>query len=847
MRGDAGNRRGNSAKIQLVVEEEGDEVALTQLLNDNYEVITSPELESADCYIIDGQVLPQYFEALVDRKQRANPVFLPSLLIQRESTPLDIDDFETQAGDVVLVDELIHAPVGKPVLDRRIENLLARRRQSQSLQSEYQRMHRAVFSAGVAIYITDTEGNIEYVNPAFEEITGYSQEEAVGRNPRILNSGEMPDEYFEDLWNTVTAGEVWEEEVINRRKSGENYVAEQTIAPVTNPNGDIEGYVAIQQDITQRKEERQKLREFRQAVEASSELLAAIDMDWEFLFANEAYLEYHNLLGEPVENRSLQDVLGPDRFAEVEPVVRAAMDGERQQIEVTREHPERGERILDANIFPIRGGDGSIQGVGASMRDVTERKQRERHLQTLISNLPGIVYRCANERGWPMEMVRGRSEELTGYPSARIEADEVSWGEDIIHPEDRERVWQSVQEKVQADEPFELTYRIQTADNETRWVWERGRVVSPVRSDSPKLEGFITDISEQKQLERELRDSKERYESLFNSIQDAILVADTDRRIINCNPGFTEQFGYELDEIKGKPTSFVYESKEEFEEMGDEIRAHMDDPTFTYTINYQTKSGQVFPGETNVFYLKDADDEITGFIGVIRDVSDRQERLKQLKIFDRVLQHKFHNDMNVIEGNLDLAAETGGPDIKSYLETAQETATDLRQTVDKEREITKFLTDTPPRETFDIRATVEEAVDSVVTNHPHAEISVKGPTKVHARANLRFSRALEELLENAIIHSDSQSPTIQVRLRRSEDAVSVAIEDDGPPIPESERKLLADETELSPLIHHSGMGLWLVQLIVDKSDGTFDFEVTDDESNIVTVSLQRPLNENSDE
>jgi PAS domain S-box-containing protein len=840
MSGYSGKRGENLASIQLVVREKGDEHALSQLLTDTYEVITSPELTSADCYIIDGQELPQYFDALVEQKQQAHPVFLPSLLIQRESSPIDVDGFEQQAEDVVLLDELIHAPVGKPTLDRRLENLLERREQSQSLQSDLQRMRRAVDSSGLAIYITDINGIIEYVNPAFEEITGFSHEEAVGRNPRILNSGEMPDTYFEDLWESVTSGEVWEEEVINRRKSGEKYVAEQTIAPVTASGGEIEGYVAIQQDITERKQERQKLREFQQTVQASSELLAAIDTDLKYLFANKTYAEYHGLSAESVESRSLKDVLGPDGFAAVESAVRAAMDGERQQKEVTREHPELGERTLDASIFPIWGDDGSIQGVGASMRDVTERKRRERHLQTLISNLPGVVYRCDNSRGWPMEMVRGRSEALTGYPSKQIEGDEVSWGKDIIHPDDRERVWQSIQESIQADEPFELTYRIRTADQETRWVWERGRVVSPVGNRSPKLEGFVTDISEQKQLERELRDSKERYESLFKSIQDAILVADTDRRIINCNPGFTRQFGYELDEIKGKPTSLVYESEAEFEEMGEEIRRHMGDSTFTYTINYQKKSGQVFPGETSVFYLKNSEGDITGLIGVIRDVSDRQERLKQLKIFDRILQHKFHNDMNVIEGNLELVADTDDMNIKSYVETVQETAADLRQTVDKEREITKFLTDTPPNDTFDIRDTVENVVDGVLTTYPFAEITVNGPTKVEGIANRRISEALEELLENGIIHTNSQTPRIEIRIHQEDDIVTVEIEDEGPTIPEMERKILTGEMDLSPLNHPEGMGLWLVQLIVNKSNGSLEFAVTENGGNIVTVRLQRP-------
>ncbi|OYR83300.1 hypothetical protein DJ72_07695, partial [Halorubrum distributum] len=74
--------------------------------------------------------------------------------------------------------------------------------------------------AGHAIYVTDVDGTIEYVNPAFTDHTGYEPEEVLGETPAMLNSGEMPDEYFDSLWSTLLDGEVWEEEIIDRRRDG---------------------------------------------------------------------------------------------------------------------------------------------------------------------------------------------------------------------------------------------------------------------------------------------------------------------------------------------------------------------------------------------------------------------------------------------------------------------------------------------------------------------------------------------------------------------------------------------------------------------------------------------------
>lgn len=121
---------------------------------------------------------------------------------------------------------------------------------------DVKRFKQAIEAAGHAIFITDADGEITYVNPAFERITGYSTSEALGADPNILNSGEMGADYFERLWETILGGEVWEDLVINRRKSGELYYAHQTIAPVLDDGEPIE-FVALQTDITELRATRQ--------------------------------------------------------------------------------------------------------------------------------------------------------------------------------------------------------------------------------------------------------------------------------------------------------------------------------------------------------------------------------------------------------------------------------------------------------------------------------------------------------------------------------------------------------------------------------------------------------------
>ena len=128
-------------------------------------------------------------------------------------------------------------------------------------ERKLKRFEKAVESSGHAIYMTDADGVITYVNPQFEAITGYDESEAVGKSPAILQSGHHDEAYFRELRETITAGNIWDEEIVNRRADGSLYHAQQTIAPVTDEDGEIDRFVAIQSDITDRKEREQALRD----------------------------------------------------------------------------------------------------------------------------------------------------------------------------------------------------------------------------------------------------------------------------------------------------------------------------------------------------------------------------------------------------------------------------------------------------------------------------------------------------------------------------------------------------------------------------------------------------------
>ncbi len=220
----------------------------------------------------------------------------------------------------------------------------------QSVEEERARLIAAIEQAAEVIVVTDVQGEIQYVNPAFEAITGYRREEAIGRNPRILKSGETEAAVYQELWSTISGGKTWRGRLTNKRKDGSLFTEEVAISPVFDERGAIVNYVAAKRDITTELELEEQLLQ-SQKLESLGTLATGISHDFNNILA--IILGYSTMTGE----RAPSPEQVKQRFAAIAQAAERGANLVRQLLAFGRKSEKRP-TILDINRLVVE-----IEGV----------------------------------------------------------------------------------------------------------------------------------------------------------------------------------------------------------------------------------------------------------------------------------------------------------------------------------------------------------------------------------------------------------------------------------------------------------------------------------------------------
>jgi len=288
---------------------------------------------------------------------------------------------------------------------------------------ELRKVVQAVEQSPLCVVITDVTGNIEHVNPTFTSMTGYESHEVLGKNSRVLKSGETPPDRYESLWETILSGKVWQSEIRNRKKNGKLYWASISIAPVTNDEGSVTHFVAMIDDITRAKKAEEELARQRMVL---TSIINTIP-DWIFVKEEEGRFTHINSAQAEFMDQDPEELLGTTSYehfprenaASFYEQDRKVLAGETCRNSEWLTYPDGSQHLMETTKVPFRDNTGKIDGILGVSRDMTERKAAEEALEKAKKAADAasqakseFLANMSHELRTPMNAILGYSEML---------------------------------------------------------------------------------------------------------------------------------------------------------------------------------------------------------------------------------------------------------------------------------------------------------------------------------------------------------------------------------------------------------------------------------------------------
>jgi PAS domain S-box-containing protein len=321
---------------------------------------------------------------------------------------------------------------------------------------------------------------------------------------------------------------------------------------------------------------------------------------------------------------------------------------------------------------------------------------------------------------------------------------------------------------------------------------------------------------------------------MVNSMNDPAVVIDNEGRVVECNPAARE-FVDVAPDCTGMPAEAF------FSEFPEEVRQFRSTESVNSELTVQ-KDGSEYHFYVDVSPIYDPTGELAGRTFLFRDVTELKNREQELRkrereldvlrqVQSRVLRHNIRTELSMVRGHADIVAAEVSEDHRERMEAILEAGNRLTTISNKARVVEElFEGDHSPRE-YDLRGCIEQAVTQIRTEYPDLSISISGAEECHAMASPHLQTAVENLLENAALHNTSEQPEVAVHLTNGSQK-RLTISDNGPGIPEQELTVL-DKGSEGALEHGSGLGLWLVKWIADRSNADLTFETGDHGTDVV--------------
>ncbi len=478
--------------------------------------------------------------------------------------------------------------------------------------------------AGDGIVITATSGIIQYVNPAFTAMTGYTNEEAVGQHTRILKSGYQSAPFYRELWTSIRAGRDWHGNLVNRRKDGSLYHEEMRITPVRGPGGEIVSFIAIKRDVTERKAAKEAQRFLTAIVDSSEDAILAQTPDGIIQTWNAGAEAMFGYTADEMIGKPMSALVPPDRQESLKAFDRQVLRGDAVvQHEGVCVH-KSGRRIkVSVSARPIGNSAGKIKRISCSLRDISDRQQGEEAralLASIVESSDDAIVGAALD-GTILSWNRG-AEALFGYAPHEI----IGQPAKLLTTLDRlNEVRDTIALIRQTGKaiPFEtLSLRKDGS------VVETSICVSPVRSRAGQFVGvaaILRDISARLRNERELREGEQRFREVFEHAPFGICLCALDGTFLQVNSAFCKMLDYFPDELIGKSFALLTHPGD-LEASNKTMQEMLSRPETGVELEkrYLHRNGSVIRARTRISAVPDATRKPLYLVVHVDDITERK-------------------------------------------------------------------------------------------------------------------------------------------------------------------------------------------------------------------------------
>jgi PAS domain S-box-containing protein len=443
---------------------------------------------------------------------------------------------------------------------------------SKRKQSEIaiKKLSQAVEQSPVSIVITNLNGNIEYANPKACETTGYSFEELRNQNPRVLKSGETSSSEYEFLWHSISHGNVWQGIFHNKRKNGELFWESSQITPITDEKGKIINYLAIKEDITDRKKTQEDLMRsesrFSQIAEQSQTVIWEVDKNGLYTFISK--------VSKVVWGYEPEELVGKKYFYDLHPTEgreefkESALQIFAQKVvfkDLINSIVTASNKLIwvSTNATPIIDNDDNLIGYRGSDNDITNKKLAEEALKQSEEAL-NYAQQIANMGSWSLDLTNNKLTcsknyfNIMGIPACSEMNSQIFF--ERVHPEDIHLVDEKLEEMNLFKKPVIYDIRLRMPDNEYGWIQNN---IIPEFEDEIliRYKGVNIDVTEKKQAEENIRKQNERLSAIINAIPDLIFVSDREGTYLEYYNVSNQELLHPADQLIGLTVLDLFEEE----------------------------------------------------------------------------------------------------------------------------------------------------------------------------------------------------------------------------------------------------------------------------------------------